>query len=479
MLATLYREELKATLRGRFAWVGAAVLLLAVGVLATVATQDTWLDGYGIIAYGIGPLAFIPIAAGMIASPRVSRFVECVFTAPVRRRDWLAAKVLVLLTLATGYYLALVPMMLVYAAHVGFPPLLVKLVLWAPGLLLASVAAGTLIGVLFMGNSLTAPAGAGMGVLMAYAGLLPIQELMVAQGNGASRTGHLTLMSPAVMLKNALHFALAAANIPAATGRTWISLGILVAGTLILAFWVFLRAQGVETWEAGRRQRWTVGLALAGLILLPTLLANTNYDLPTPAANSAPTVRVGFGRSGMAAALVAPGAGLPPRCCSLLLNRQDWPLATGRATTRDLLLLLPVSDGAHLTNLATQLTGADGLAITAAAGDLQQSPPRLERGDLPPSWSRFSGGLPPSGVAVARIPVVVTPTRPWDVGGDRYPLTISTSYTVAGQAQPHSFTGRALIAAQIPNVIYQMGLAALLLPLFCIGAALRRSWRTR
>jgi hypothetical protein len=48
-IAILYGEELKATMRGRFAWLGAAVILLAVGGLATVGTQDTWLDGYGII----------------------------------------------------------------------------------------------------------------------------------------------------------------------------------------------------------------------------------------------------------------------------------------------------------------------------------------------------------------------------------------------------------------------------------------------
>ena len=98
-VVTLYVEELKATMRGRFAWLGAAVVLLAVGGLATVGTQDTWLDGYGIIAYGLVPLAFIPLAAGFIASARASRFVESVFTAPVRRGDWLAAKILVLLTL--------------------------------------------------------------------------------------------------------------------------------------------------------------------------------------------------------------------------------------------------------------------------------------------------------------------------------------------------------------------------------------------
>lgn len=100
----LYIEELKAIMRGRFAWLGAAVILLAIGGVATVGTQDTWLDGYGIIAYGLVPLAFIPLAAVAIASPRANRFVESVFTAPVERCDWLIAKILVLATLAASYY---------------------------------------------------------------------------------------------------------------------------------------------------------------------------------------------------------------------------------------------------------------------------------------------------------------------------------------------------------------------------------------
>src|SRR5689334_11344503 len=122
----LYIEELKATMRGRFAWLAAAVILLAVGGLAVAGTQDVWLVGYGIMAYGLVPLAFIPMAAGMIAGARANRFVECVFTAPVERRDWLAAKILVALTLAALYYAALTPMMMVYVAHVGVPPLLHK-----------------------------------------------------------------------------------------------------------------------------------------------------------------------------------------------------------------------------------------------------------------------------------------------------------------------------------------------------------------
>src|SRR5260370_32299667 len=99
---TLYKEELKSAVRGRFAWLGAAVVLLCIGGLAAVATQDTWLDGYGIIAYFLAPISFIPLAAGSIASPRANRFVESLFTAPVERRDWLAARILALFTLPLG-----------------------------------------------------------------------------------------------------------------------------------------------------------------------------------------------------------------------------------------------------------------------------------------------------------------------------------------------------------------------------------------
>ncbi len=188
---TLYVEELRATMRGRFALIGSGVVLFAVGCVATVGTQDTWLDGYGIIAYFLVPLAFVPFSAVFLASPRANRFVESVFTAPVERRDWLTAKILVLVTMAAAYYVALVPMVLVYTHHVGVPLLLQKLLIWAPCLLLVSIAIGTLIGVMFIGESIAAPAATGMGVLLVYGGFVPLQELLVAQGNGATRTGHL------------------------------------------------------------------------------------------------------------------------------------------------------------------------------------------------------------------------------------------------------------------------------------------------
>jgi hypothetical protein len=79
----------------------------------------------------------------------------------VDRGSWLAARVLVLLTLALAYYIALTPMMLVYVAHVGMPFLLARLVIWTPGILLVSVAVGTLIGVFFIGRSVAPPIATG------------------------------------------------------------------------------------------------------------------------------------------------------------------------------------------------------------------------------------------------------------------------------------------------------------------------------
>ena len=475
----LFIEELKATMRGRFAWLGAAVVLLAVGGLATVGTQDTWLDGYGIIAYGLVPLAFLPVAAGMIASPRANRFVECVFTAPVNRGDWLAAKFLVLVTMAAAYYAALVPMMLVYVGHVGLPLLLHKLLLWTPCLLLVSVVVGTLVGVLFIGRSLAAPVGAGMGMLLAYAFLMPLQELMVAQGNGATRTGHLTLASPAVLLKNALGFTLATNRIPSSTTRTWVSLVVVVAGSLVLAAWVFLRAQGVETWEATRRQRWTIGLAILALLLFPAFVADCNYDTVAPRANNAPAIR-GLSRAGIPVALVATGGQPSRRCCNSVLNRDEWPLGTDQSSQRDLLLLLPIETSHRVTNVHAKVTGEDGLEIAVDEGALNRAESNLEAH----TYTNDSGPVGADGQHIAsgwvvRIPVMLDPTKPWDIGGDRYPLSIAATYQVAGESQVRAFNARAAIDAEVASAIYQMGLAASFLPLLCFGAAIRRWRRTR
>lgn len=470
----LYIEELKAIMRGRFAWLGAAVILLAIGGVATVGTQDTWLDGYGIIAYGLVPLAFIPLAAVAIASPRANRFVESVFTAPVERRDWLIAKILVLATLAASYYVALVPMQLVYTHHVGLPFLLGRFLRWTPGIMIASIAIGTLIGVLFIGRSIAAPAAAGMGVLLAYVGLVPLQELMVARGYGATRSGHIAFVSPAVLLKNALGFTLAVGSIPASIARTWLSLLVVVIGALVLAVWIFLRVQGVETWEATRSQRWTIAFAISAIVLLPVMLADTNYDAPAPPPNLAPTLRGIFGRGTGTVAMVSPGGKFPVRCCSPLLNRETAALGTDEPNLEEILLLLPVEASQSVTGLRVEIVGENGLQLTTG------SPHQLE----PHTYANDAGPVGVDGRHilngwVARVPATMIPAKPWDIGGNRYALNITATYQVASDAQPRTFSARGAVEAEVSSAIYEMGAASSVLPLICFGAAFIRWRRTR
>jgi len=80
---------------------------------------------------------------------------------------------------------------------------------------------------------------------------------------------------------------------------------------------------------------------------------------------------------------------------------------------------------------------------------------------------------------IARIPVTLNPTKPWDIGGDRYPLTVTATYQVAGESQARTFSARAAVDAQVASAIYEMCLAASILPLLCIAAALLRWRRTR
>jgi hypothetical protein len=308
---------------------------------------------------------------------------------------------------------------------------------------------------------------------------VPLQELLVAQGNGASRTGHLTLTSPAVLLKNAFGFTLAVGSIPTTTTRTWISLLAVVIGALVLAVWVFLRAQGVETWEARRGQRGIIAIGIALIIALPVVMADTNYDKPAPHATNAPSIQRLFARAGSSLALTQPGGQPPARCCSTILNRDEWPpFGTDEPTRRDLLVLLPVDSTQRVTDLHVQVAEENGLEVTADPDKLSPVPEALETR----TYANDSGPAAADGHHVvtgwvARVPVTLTPTKPWDVGGVRYPLRVTATYQVAGENR--TFSARAAIDAQVSKAIYEMGVASLILPLVCFGAAFRRWRRTR
>jgi hypothetical protein len=283
-------------------------------------------------------------------------------------------------------------------------------------------------------------------------------------------------MSPAVLLKNAFGFTLAVGSIPATTTRTWISLAAVILVALALAAWTFLRAQGVETWEATRSQRWIIALVILLIVVLPVTLADTNYDKPAPHATNAPSIQRLFARGGSSLALTQPGGQPPGRCCSTILNRDEWPpFGTDEPTQRDLLLLLPVDTTQRVTDLHMQVTGESGLEVTAAPDKLAPAPETLETHTYPnDTGPAATDGHQVVTGWVARIPVTLIPTKPWDIGGVRYPLRVNATYQVAGESR--TFGARVAVDAQVAVGIYEMGAASLLLPIVCFGAAFRR-WR--
>ncbi len=93
---------------------------------------------------------------------------------------------------------------------------------------------------------------------------------------------------------------------------TWISLAVVTAA-FVLAGWVFLRAQGVETWETTRGQRWTIAFVSPAMILAAESCWRTpTTTKPRPVRISLQPSRGIFGRASGSVALVPPGASCPP-----------------------------------------------------------------------------------------------------------------------------------------------------------------------
>ena len=219
---------------------------------------------------------------------------------------------------------------------------------------------------------------------------------MVAQGNGASRTGHVTLLSPAVLLKNALGFTLVAGRSRRRSRARGSALGVVAVGAVALAVWTFLRAQGVETWEATRGQRWTLGLAIARLMLLPVVIADTNYDTPAPRRTNAPAVRGVFGaRRPRASPSSNRRVRLPRYCCMAVLNRDDGRrFRPTRRRDRDLLVLLPVDVDPDGPRPARRRLGRGRPRRRRSIPNAQPSPDALETRDVSERFRSAGAGRP-------------------------------------------------------------------------------------
>jgi hypothetical protein len=257
------------------------------------------------------------------------------------------------------------------------------------------------------------------------------------------------------------------------------AIAAVVAGALVIGTWTFLRLQGVETWEATRREGWLLATAITALCVVPVAIADRNYDVAAPRPNTAPAIPGLFARGNGSFALADPGGPMPLRCCGTMLNRDATPVATDEDTKQDLLILLPVETTHTVTRVAVGLDAQSGLTATVGQGS-SPATPALE----PHTYDTDVGPVAPDGHHiktgwVARVPVTVHPTRPWDIGGNRYPLTIAVTYEVEGDPMPRTITARTAVNAQVASGMYEMAAAGSILPLCCFAAAFVRWRRTR
>ena len=98
------------------------------------------------------------------------------------------------------------------------------------------------------------------------------------------------------------------------------------------------------------------------------------------------------------------------------------------------------------------MTAVDATSLDSAAPHLET---RSYPNDLGSGRRRRPRTSRPAGSRACRC--CINPTKPWDIGGDRYPLTVKATYRVAGESQPRTFSSRAAIDAQVASGIYEMG----------------------
>jgi hypothetical protein len=172
--------------------------------------------------------------------------------------------------------------------------------------------------------------------------------------------------------------------------------------------------------------------------------------------------------------MVSSGGQVPARCCSPLLNRETAPLGTDEPNRQDMLLLLPVETAQSVSDLHVEIVGENGLVVmTDAPQPLEAHTYAKDAGPAAADGHRIINGW------LARVPVTLNPTRPWDIGGNRYALNVTATYHVAPDTQIRTFNARAAVEAEVSSAVYEMGAASSVLPLICLGAAFTRWRRTR
>ncbi|HWG89508.1 MAG TPA: hypothetical protein VNZ52_01540 [Candidatus Thermoplasmatota archaeon] len=477
-LWTLYMEELRAIPRGRFALAGAALVLLLVTFAGAVpGVEDEDMEFFFVLTCLFIPTAFAALAALPLATARSTRFIQSVFTAPVGKGEYLAAKTLVALTLGLAYFVALLPFVMVHVYHLGWPAGAIEWLLVCLGVVLYSTALGTFLGVVFTGRSTAAPVALGVGLM--FLSLMSVFFLWtVLEGDHSETTKQILIrlvhLGPHASLLDATGL-----HPPVQASAPHLSLAaylVSVVGLFGAAAWIFLREQGVETWEVAPSHRGLVAALIAGVFLAPMLLTGTTYaaandnddedyaDLFRPSEKlwvrltdrGAPSLTAGFGAQG---------------------GFTENDLTIGETQELDLLVLFPVKPGTTLTNVRITLAATPSLNLEGPRTLTLDRTTSQEQGPIPKPGAWEADVDTSERGLVLRIPVTVRPEAPTGLGDTLYGVNATATYRASGVEGLQEGFAQTRVAAEIATASLQMWLAGAPAVLGCTVSALRRKLR--
>ena len=469
-LSTLVVEELRSLLRNVFALAAVAVVLALLALAGAFALGGAGaIDGFLLLMWVVAPLGVSIVLATRVASARRSRFVDSLYTTPLRQPTWLAAQAIVGAVMAAFVLLVTAPFVLVYAAHLGAPPNALGLLLTGVAVGAFAVAFGLFCGVIVGDAGGGAAAGlAGGGAALSFVAFVVQGVLNTGSPEPLAlqviRVMHLSPITLAVEGSGLTLFGVIPSSpTPAALGLIALALGMLAAAWL-----AFTRHQGPLGWEP-RAGSWLVPLLVVASIALPIATANVDYHaIPDDRSirfNPGDHTKIGF---------VAQGAPIDNVSFSPFTTLRNRPLWFGQDNAFDMLVMLDVPANASIRDVHVATAG--GASFIVDGGTLDMVGAALPEGTATaPAFFDEARDATPS--PVFRVPVVFHPVKANAILYAHANIAINTTFVADGQ--PYASNGSIPLTTHVPHASAQLLAAGAPLPLAFATGAIARKLKTR
>lgn len=451
-LRSLVREEFRALPRNTFALAAVAAVFGVLSVpVSFLYSGEAGLEETLLFTWLVLPLVVSILVASRVAGARRTRFVDSLYTTPLKQSTWLAGQAIVGAALGLLVLAAQVPFLLVFVAWLGVPAILPAAALAALGVAAFAVSLGLFCGVIVGDASPLAAAGLAGG-LSFLSFILFLLHSVVLDGpptSGRDLMLRVTSLSPLSLAGDAAGLDVTGMK-PVDAWRPVAGLLALTGGLASAAWLAYTRAQGPLGWEAGRGRAVVVAL-VALAVAAPVATAEVEFSDP------------GSGGPGYVPgentwiAFVERGAAVHDESFRYQSIFAAPELPLGRDVEYDVLVLLLSPPGASVRGVSIEVKGSDvvrvveGGTLRSAAGEPDARVPAPNDGQPRP---------------VYRVPVTLQAVAVEELGNSPAPVEVHTAFTANGRQL--TSVGRMVLDGKVPGAEAQLVAAGLVLP----GAAL-------